>query len=139
MRVYTDSIYFCTASWIYRKDFFGRTCRSADRESGCRLQHYFYCRKIRSGEGYGVDASGKDGSEKVYVDYYGKVLQIGEDSKEDPVQGNNVYLTIDKDLQIACYKVLEQKIAGVLVANIQNIKTFKADENTDASTIDPNL
>ena len=26
-------------------------------------------------------------------------------------------------------------IAGVLVANIQNIKTFKADENTDASTI----
>ena len=78
---------------------------------------------------------GKDGSEKVYVDYYGKVLQIGEDSKEDPVQGNNVYLTIDKDLQIACYKVLEQKIAGVLVANIQNIKTFKADENTDASTI----
>ena len=63
------------------------------------------------------------------------MLQIGEDSKEDPVQGNNVYLTIDKDLQIACYKVLEQKIAGVLVANIQNIKTFKADENTDASTI----
>ena len=31
--------------------------------------------------------------------------------------------------------MLEQKIAGVLVANIQNIKTFKADENTDASTI----
>ena len=46
--------------------------------------------------------------------------------------GNYEHVT---DTLIACYKVLEQKIAGVLVANIQNIKTFKADENTDASTI----
>lgn len=78
---------------------------------------------------------GKDGSEKVYVDYYGKLLQIADDSRQDPQQGNDLYLTLDKDLQIACYKVLEQKIAGILVANIQNIKTFKADENTDASAI----
>ena len=68
---------------------------------------------------------GKDGSEKVYVDYYGKVLQIDDDSQEDPVQGNNVYLTIDKDLQIACHKVLEQKIAGKSRANIQEYQILQ--------------
>lgn len=78
---------------------------------------------------------GTDGTEKVYVDNLGKVLAIDESSRQEPVQGNDVYLTIDKELQIACYKVLEQKIAGIVVSNIRNIREFKADENTDASNI----
>lgn len=78
---------------------------------------------------------GKDGSEKVYVDSMGKVLEIDKNHTQEPTQGNNVYLTIDRDLQIACYKILEQKIAGIVAANIQNIKTFEVDDNTDASTI----
>ena len=135
VRVYTDSIYFAP--------LLGYTGKiSSDELADLRTENpdagYSTTSIVgKSGLEKVMESTlqGKDGSEKVYVDYYGKVLQIGEDSKEDPVQGNNVYLTIDKDLQIACYKVLEQKIAGVLVANIQNIKTFKADENTDASTI----
>ena len=135
VRVYTDSIYFAP--------LLGYTGKiSSDELADLRTENpdagYSTTSIVgKSGLEKVMESTlqGKDGSEKVYVDYYGKVLQIGEDSKKDPVQGNNVYLTIDKDLQIACYKVLEQKIAGVLVANIQNIKTFKADENTDASTI----
>ena len=135
VRVYTDSIYFAP--------LLGYTGKvSSDELADLRTENpdagYSTTSIVgKSGLEKVLESTlqGKDGSEKVYVDYYGKVLQIDDDSQEDPVQGNNVYLTIDKDLQIACYKVLEQKIAGVLVANIQNIKSFKADENTDASTI----
>ena len=116
VRVYTDSIYFAP--------LLGYTGKvSSDELADLRTENpdagYSTTSIVgKSGLEKVMESTlqGKDGSEKVYVDYYGKVLQIGEDSKEDPVQGNNVYLTIDKDLQIACYKVLEQKIAGVLVA-----------------------
>ena len=78
---------------------------------------------------------GKDGSETVYVDSLGKVLEIDEDSMQEPVQGNDVYLTIDRDLQIASYQILEQTIAGIIRANLSPIKEFEADENTDTSAI----
>lgn len=78
---------------------------------------------------------GQDGSEKVYVDNLGKVLEVDEESRQDPVQGNDVYLTIDKDLQIACYRILEQRIAGIIVSNLSNIKTFEASEDVQASAI----
>ena len=68
---------------------------------------------------------GQDGSEKVLVDRMGKILDIDEESKVDPVAGNDVYLSIDKDLQKAAYDILEQKIAGILVENIINAKTFE--------------
>lgn len=78
---------------------------------------------------------GKDGKETVYVDNLGKVLQIDEASRTDPVQGNDVYLTIDKELQISVYKILEQRIAGILVNNIRDIHKIEVDENTDTATI----
>lgn len=78
---------------------------------------------------------GKDGSETVYVDSLGKVLEIDEDSMQEPVQGNDVYLTIDRDLQIASYQILEQTIAGIILGNLSPIKEFEADENTDTSAI----
>ncbi|HIS27656.1 MAG TPA: peptidase [Candidatus Pullilachnospira intestinigallinarum] len=78
---------------------------------------------------------GQDGSEKVYVDNLGKVLEVDEESRQEPVQGNDVYLTIDKDLQIACYRILEQRIAGIIVSNLSNIKTFEASEDVQASAI----
>lgn len=78
---------------------------------------------------------GTDGSETVYVDSLGKVLEIDEESRQEPVQGNDVYLSIDKDLQIAAYQILEQRIAGIIVLNLSPIKEFEADENTDTSAI----
>ena len=39
---------------------------------------------------------------------------------EDPVAGENVYLSIDADLQIATYNLLEQEIAGIVYSNIEN-------------------
>lgn len=78
---------------------------------------------------------GTDGTETVYVDNLGKVLQLDTESRVDPVQGNDVYLTIDKELQIAVYKILEQRIAGILVENIQPVKEVELDSTTDKSAI----
>ena len=78
---------------------------------------------------------GSDGVETVRVDNLGTVLEIIAEDSTEPTQGNNVYTTLDMDLQIACYKILEQKIAGILVANIHDIKTFTATDSTDGSSI----
>ncbi|MCR4651776.1 MAG: penicillin-binding protein [Lachnospiraceae bacterium] len=74
---------------------------------------------------------GVKGSETVYVNNLGRVIE----SKKtiDPIAGNDVYLTIDKKLQIAVYDILEQKLAGILVSKIQNIKEYNPPEGTPAS------
>lgn len=64
---------------------------------------------------------GKDGYQKMYVDNMGKVIEV-IDSK-DPVAGNDIYLTIDSDLQKYCYNALETEIASILLAHIKNVMT----------------
>jgi penicillin-binding protein 2 len=77
---------------------------------------------------------GTDGTEVLYVNNVGKVLTKKVESVE-AVSGNNVYLSIDKDLQIATYKILEQQIAGILTANIVNSNKFDTEAVKDASEI----
>ncbi len=55
---------------------------------------------------------------KIFVDSTGKVLSTIE--KKDSVAGNDVYLSIDSKLQKAAYKILEKKIAGILLSEIVN-------------------
>lgn len=75
--------------------------------------------------------AGTKGAETVYVNNLGKVIE----SKKSvvPVAGNDVYLTIDSDLQIATYNILEQYLAGILVKKIQNVKEFNPDDIPSAS------
>lgn len=81
-----------------------------------------------------TDLQGKKGKEVVYVDNVGKVIETS--SRTEPDAGNDVYLTIDKDLQKAVYNLLEQKIAGILVSKIRNTKEYIASENASASNIE---
>lgn len=74
---------------------------------------------------------GVKGSETVYVNNLGKVIESTK--TVDSVAGNDVYLTIDRDLQVATYNILEQKLAGILVSKIQNIKEFDPPDNMSAS------
>jgi len=76
---------------------------------------------------------GEKGSEIVYVDSMGRVIETSD--HVDPVAGHDVYLTIDKDLQEAVYHILEQKLAGILLAKIRNIKEYVAKENASRSDI----
>ena len=65
---------------------------------------------------------GKKGSETVYVDTMGKVISSAD--YVSAVAGNDLYLTIDADLQEAVYHILEQKLAGILLSKIINSKVY---------------
>lgn len=56
---------------------------------------------------------GTKGEKTVYVDNLGRVTDTV--SRKDPEAGNDVYLTIDKNLQESTYKLLEEKIAGIVL------------------------
>ena len=69
---------------------------------------------------------GTKGSETIFVNHVGKVTETT--NYVEPVAGNNVYLTIDKDLQIATYRILEEKLASILYTNIINAKEFNTSD-----------
>lgn len=76
---------------------------------------------------------GTKGSEKVSVDNMGKVTSIIE--RTEAQAGDDVYLTIDHDLTIAAYNILEQKIAGLVASKIINAKEYIPSANSDSSDI----
>lgn len=78
---------------------------------------------------------GTDGVETVTVDNLGKVLKIDDNTKIDPIAGNDVYLTIDSDWQSAIYQILKQRVAGILLSKIEAVKTFDYEEVNNAAQI----
>lgn len=75
------------------------------------------------------ELQGKRGEEKIFVDSTGKVLSTI--SKKDSTAGNDVYLSIDSKLQKSAYKLLEKKIASILLSEIVNhdVKEPEDDDN----------
>lgn len=61
---------------------------------------------------------GKNGEEQVYVNNVGKINEVI--SREEPTAGNDLYLSIDINLQEATYKLLEQEIAGIVYSKIKS-------------------
>ena len=62
---------------------------------------------------------GIKGERDIYVDSYGQVLQTI--SETEPSAGNDIYLSIDQNLQIGVYHLLEQQLAGIIANKIVNI------------------
>ncbi len=75
------------------------------------------------------ELQGKRGEQKIFVDSTGKVLSTI--SKKDSTAGNDVYLSIDSKLQKSAYKLLEKKIASILLSEIVNhdVKEPEDDDN----------
>ena len=82
-----------------------------------------------------LQLQGKDGQETVTVDNLGQVLKIDNDTRVEPVAGNDTYLTIDSSWQSAIYQILKQRVAGVLLTRIENTKKFDFEGVKDASQI----
>lgn len=59
---------------------------------------------------------GKKGTQKVLVDNLGKIIQ--EVDSTEATAGNDVYLTIDLDLQKYAYNILERRLAGIVLAHL---------------------
>ena len=79
-----------------------------------------------------TDLQGRKGSETIYVDNLGRTISTS--AATQPEAGNSLYLTLDSDLQKACYKILEEYIAGILWANI--VDTESIDESWIATADD---
>ncbi|MDE6615714.1 MAG: peptidase, partial [Lachnospiraceae bacterium] len=77
---------------------------------------------------------GTDGKIEIQVDSLGRKTS-GEHVLKETKPGKDVYLSIDKDLQIAVYNILEQKLAGIISSNLINAKEFDKTNISDASDI----
>ncbi len=77
--------------------------------------------------------SGTKGQETLYVDSVGNTIAMGD--SQPATSGNDVYLSIDMDLQKAAYILLEQEIAGILYSKIRNVKEYRASESNSASEV----
>ncbi len=131
IRKYNDSVYF--------SQIIGYTGKiSSEKLAAYREQDSTYSSTDQVGLA-GIEASmeselrGQKGSETLYVDNTGK--EIESTNYVEPVAGNDVYLTIDSELQKACYQILEQKIAGIVVSKIINAKEYVASANSGSSDI----
>ncbi|MCD7725930.1 MAG: penicillin-binding protein [Clostridiales bacterium] len=131
IRKYNDSIYFA--------QIIGYTGK-IDQEELKTLQEEDPTYDLNDTVGKsGIEASmetelqGSKGSETVYVDNLGKVIQTSD--RVEATAGNDIYLTIDADLQKACYQILETKIAGILLTKIENIKEYQVPEGGSSGNI----
>ncbi|MBE5945145.1 MAG: hypothetical protein E7258_09570 [Lachnospiraceae bacterium] len=70
---------------------------------------------------------GVNGSETIYVDNLGKIIERVE--TVPATAGNDIYLTIDADLQKYAYDTLEKEIASILLTNLVNQNTVIEEEN----------
>ncbi|MCI9080114.1 MAG: peptidase [Lachnospiraceae bacterium] len=77
---------------------------------------------------------GINGEMEIQVDNLGR--KTGEEQVlKEMKSGKDVYLSVDKDLQIAIYNILEQKLAGIISSNLINARKFDKTNISDASDI----
>jgi penicillin-binding protein 2 len=76
---------------------------------------------------------GTKGEEIVYVNNVGKVIET--EKTVEPKAGNDVYLTIDKELQITTYKLIEEKLAGIILRKMYPMLDYTRDPNGKSANV----
>lgn len=79
-----------------------------------------------------LELKGQKGSQTIYVDNMGKVLETA--NVVEPVAGNDIWLSLDRDLQKGIYHILEKQLAGILTNVLVNQEPEEI-KNVDASEI----
>lgn len=74
------------------------------------------------------ELQGSKGTESFYTDNMGRITEMIK--KVDASSGNDIYLSIDAELQEAVYRMLEQELAGIVYAQIENIKEYDTSSGT---------
>jgi len=59
---------------------------------------------------------GTKGKKTIYVNNTGMILY--EEVTEEPVRGNDIYLSIDANMTVATYNIIEQQLAGIIVNHL---------------------
>ncbi len=116
LRVYNDSIYFSSII-----GYTGKIQESQLEELQAKNPDYTendIVGRIGIEEYMDIELQGKKGHQLINVDNVGHILEIKEEV--EPVPGKDVYLTVDRTLQIGTYNLLEQQLAGILSMKIVN-------------------
>ena len=118
MRVYNDSIYFANIL-----GYVGTMNDDEAEEMNAGFDSPVYSTsdvigKMGIEKEYDSVLRGTKGEYELTLTTAGKVLS--QMVKKDPIAGNDVYLTIDRETQIACYHILENNIAAILISKIVN-------------------
>lgn len=131
IRKYNESVYFAQVI-----GYTGRVAQEELEELQAKNPDYDLNDTVGKS---GIEASmemelqGKKGSETVYVDNMGKVVETSD--RVEPAAGNDIVLTLDTELQKACYHILESKLAAILLNKIENIKEYTPPEGGSGGNI----
>lgn len=79
--------------------------------------------------------SGKKGSEVVAVNSSNKVIDVLD--RIDPVTGNDIYLTIDSDMQRDIYHIIEKKLASILIDKIRSNMDYGTKGESSSNILTP--
>lgn len=132
MRRYTDSKYF--ASIIgYTGKISQEEYNKLDKDQKEKYSQTDIVGKAGLEQTMDEVLQGTKGETQYYVDSVGKVTDTV--SNKEPEAGNDVYLTIDKDLQEQTYQLLEEKLAGIVLAKLRNVMNYDPSKTSDASEI----
>lgn len=129
VRIYNDSVYFAPLIGYTGK------VQSDQLEDLKKIDESYDANDVVGR--IGIEASmehelqGKKGVRNLYVDIMGRILMEDENGTE-AVAGNDIYMTIDSELQIGIYHLLEQQLAGILVGRLVN-RDVTEEENRDSS------
>nr|WP_288860880.1 penicillin-binding transpeptidase domain-containing protein [uncultured Faecalicatena sp.] len=132
MRRYTDSKYF--ASIIgYTGKISQEEYNALDKDQKKKYSQTDIVGKAGLEQTMDEVLQGTKGKKQFYVDSVGKVTD--KVSSKDPEAGNDVYLTIDKDLQEQTYQLLEEKLAGIVLSKLRNVMNYDPSQTSDSSQI----
>lgn len=118
-RVYNDSLYYS-----HLLGYTGKiNAQELEKYNKANGKDYYDSSDIIGKTGlemkYEKYLAGKKGSEMVAINHStNKVIKVVD--RKDPTAGNDLYLTIDGDLQKAAYHILEKEITGILISKIRS-------------------
>lgn len=133
-RVYKDSLYF--APILGYTGTISSEALQENQEEGDK----YYSLTDQVGKS-GLEAQfeeqlrGTKGKQTVLKNSAGNITEIIDTT--EPVPGNNLYLTLDADLQKASYVMLEKELAAILLERIWNSKSYGSKGNSSDDIMIP--
>ncbi len=116
IRVYNDSVYFAPIIGYIGKVWDDELEKLRETNPDYELTDLVGKTGIEAS--METELQGKKGSQTMYVDSMGRILEVVK--RTEPEAGHDIYLTLDRDLQIGVYHILEQQLAGIITDKLVN-------------------
>lgn len=132
LRVYPDSKYFASILG-YTGQISQEEYDALDKETQKKYSLTDIVGKAGLEQSMDEELQGTKGEIKLYVNNVGKVIETtkGKEARA----GNDLVLSIDSNLQKAAYDLLEEKLAGILLAKMSNVMNYDRTQVKEGSDV----